>query len=95
MKLKMKMIEEFNVIFIFNYYHQEMNIFAEIKAMTAELGILAFGSLIDRPGREIEEAIIVRHSALSLRAQARREVGLQPLFRSNSVAARSWPTFSS
>jgi len=32
--------------------------------MTAELGILAFGSLIDRPGWEIEQAIVTRKSGI-------------------------------
>jgi hypothetical protein len=32
--------------------------------MTAKLGILAFGSLIDCPGREIEEAIVARKSEI-------------------------------
>jgi hypothetical protein len=32
--------------------------------MTAELGILAFGSLINRPGREIEQAIVARKTGI-------------------------------
>jgi cation transport regulator ChaC len=32
--------------------------------MTAKLGILAFGSLIDRPGWEIEEAIVARKTGI-------------------------------
>jgi hypothetical protein len=32
--------------------------------MTAKLGILAFGSLIDHPGWEIEEAIVERHGGI-------------------------------
>ena len=32
--------------------------------MTAQLGILAFGSLIDRPGWEIEEAVVARKSEI-------------------------------
>jgi hypothetical protein len=34
------------------------------KRMTEKLGILAFGSLIDRPGWEIEEAIVARKSGI-------------------------------
>ena len=33
MKLKMKMIKEFDIIFIFDYYYQEVNIFAKVEMM--------------------------------------------------------------
>jgi hypothetical protein len=61
----------------------------------AKLGILAFGSLIDHPGWEIEEAIIARKSAIrtpfgvEFARKSRKRAGLRLLYPLIMVAIRS------
>jgi hypothetical protein len=50
-------------------------------ALMAKLGILAFGSLIDHPGWEIEEAIIGRRHPHAVRDRVRATIRLTPSHR--------------